>query len=74
MMYPMVPFPVTLSDPNLDFKVTGLVQMRRRIVCAADARSVAIAKFLLLSGVPALVYGQTIIFRCTMLRSLPVSV
>ena len=23
IIYPMVPFPVTLSDLNLDFKVTG---------------------------------------------------
>jgi len=32
---------VTLSDPNLDFKVTGNQAYRcpRCIVCAADARS-----------------------------------
>jgi len=42
MIYPMVPFPVTvIVTLNLDFKVTrGYHRCPRRIVCAADARYV----------------------------------
>jgi len=31
---------MTFSDPNLDFKVTERSRCPRRIVCAADVRSV----------------------------------
>ena len=42
MIYPMVSFPVTLVTLDLDFKVMRNQTYRcpRRIVCAADARSV----------------------------------
>jgi len=43
MIYSMVPFPVTLSDPQPRFQGYGVIHAYRcpqRIVCAADARSV----------------------------------
>jgi len=42
MIYPMVPFPVTLSDPLPRFQGHRVIRPKcpRRIVCAADARSV----------------------------------
>jgi len=42
MIYPTVPFPVTLSDPLLRFQGHGTCYYRRprRIVCGANAWSV----------------------------------
>jgi len=50
MIYPMVPFPVTLSDLNLDFKVTVIFRPidALNVLCAQLTRDLfAIAKFLL---------------------------
>jgi len=47
MIYPMVPFAVTLSDLNLDFKVTGFIIDALGVLCALMRDLFAIAKFLL---------------------------
>jgi len=41
MVYRTAPFSMTVSDPNPDFKVTDLLWMLSRIVCAADAFATA---------------------------------
>jgi len=49
MIYPMVPFPVTLSDPPVIFQGHGVIN-DLDVLCAQLARDLfAIAKFLLMS-------------------------
>jgi len=53
MIYPMFPFPVTLSDLSLDFKVTVIFRPidALNVLCAQPTRGLfAIAKFLFIPG------------------------
>jgi len=40
MIYPMVPFPMTLSDPQPRFQGQGYYWWPQHIVCTADVQSV----------------------------------